>query len=86
MRRKGSTQPRDVRLEAVSGGCGRTVAPDVVDQALVRYDIPRTEQKRGENRTLLAPAQLDRAAADLGFERAEDAESECSGLARGTRS
>jgi hypothetical protein len=49
--------------------CGRrrTVSPDLVDQALVRYDLARTEQQGAQNGPLLASAQLEGAFLDLGF-------------------
>ena len=55
-------------------GRRRTVPPYLVDQALVRYDLARTEQQGGESGPLLAAAQLEGAFLDLGFERTEDAE------------
>jgi hypothetical protein len=56
--------------------CGRrrTFPPDLVDQALVRYDLARTEQQGAQNRPLLAAAQLEGDFLDLSFERTEDAE------------
>jgi hypothetical protein len=49
--------------------CGgrRTVPPDLVDQAFVRYEATRTEQQGGENSPLLTAAQLEGAFLDLGL-------------------
>ena len=76
MRRENSAKPRHVSLEAVRCRRRRTVSPDLVDQALVRYDLARTEQQGGENGSLLAAAQIESAFLDLGFERTEDAKPE----------
>jgi hypothetical protein len=56
--------------------CGRrrTLAPDVVDQALVGHYLTRTEQQSSQNGLLLATTQVEGASLDLGFERTEDAE------------
>jgi hypothetical protein len=58
----------------VRRGRRRTVPPDLVDQALVRYNVARTEQQSAQNGPLLAAAQLEGAFLDVGFERTEDAE------------
>jgi hypothetical protein len=76
VRREKLAEPRDVCLQGVRCGRRRTVGPDLVDQALVRYDLPRTEQQGAENGPLPAAAQLEGAFLDLGFERTEDAEPE----------
>lgn len=49
VRRERLAKPRHVCLEAVRCGRRWTVSPDLVDQALVRYDLARPEQQRGEN-------------------------------------
>jgi hypothetical protein len=54
----------------------RIVSPDLVDQPVVRYDLPRTEQQGGENGPLLPSAQIEGAPLDLGFDRTEDAKPE----------
>ena len=43
VRRKRLAKPGDVCLEAVCRGRRRTVPPDLVDQAPIRYDLPRTQ-------------------------------------------
>jgi hypothetical protein len=69
VRRERLAKPRHVCLQAVRCGGRRTVSPDLVDEALVRYDLARTEQQGGENGALLAAAQLESAFVDLGLER-----------------
>jgi hypothetical protein len=73
-RREHLAEPRDVCLQAVRCGRRRTVPPDLVDQALVRYDVARTEQQGAQNGPLLAAAQLEGDFLDLSFQRTEDAE------------
>jgi hypothetical protein len=60
----------------VRSGCRRALPPDLVDEPPVGHDLAGAEQQGSENGTLLAAAQLDGAFAELGFERAEDAEPE----------
>ena len=50
--------------------------PDLIEQALDRHDLVPAEQQRCENSPLLAPAEFERAFADLGFEWAENAKPE----------
>ena len=52
------------------------IPPDLVEQAPDGHDLVPAEKQGCENGPLLAPAELDRAFADLGFEPAEDAEAE----------
>ena len=66
-------KPGDVHLQAVRRRRRRAVAPDLVDQALAGNDLISTEQQSCKNGALLAAAELDRAIADLGLERTEDA-------------
>jgi hypothetical protein len=58
--------------------CGSrgTIAPDLVDQALDGHDLAPAEKQGCENSPLLAPAELERAFPDFGFEPAEDAKPE----------
>ena len=49
------------------------IPPDLVDQALGRYDLVPAEKQSCENSSLLGPAELERTFPDLGFERAENA-------------
>jgi hypothetical protein len=58
----------------VRGGGRRTVPPDLVDQALARYDLARAKEQGGENGLLLAAAELEDVSFDLGFERTEKEE------------
>jgi hypothetical protein len=71
-----SAKPRDVRLQAVCCGRRWIVAPDFVDQAPVRDDLPCTQEQCRQHRPLLAAAQLDGALVDFCIERTEDPESE----------
>ncbi len=49
------------------------IPPDLIDQALDGYELAPAEKQGCENSPLLAPAELERAFADLGFELAENA-------------
>jgi hypothetical protein len=44
VRREHLAEPRDVCLQGVRCGRRRTVPPDFVDQALVRYDLSRAKE------------------------------------------
>lgn len=57
-------------------GRRRTVPPDLVDQALVRYDLSRTQEQDRENCSLLAPPECESTFTDLGLKRTEDPEAE----------
>ena len=74
VRREHLPEPRHVCLQGVRGGGRWTVPPDLVDQALVRYDRARAKEQGGENGPLLATAKLEDVSFDLGFERTEKAE------------
>ena len=52
------------------------VPPDLVEQLLDGHDLATTEEQDRENSPLLAPAQLERAVPNLGFEPAENAKPE----------
>jgi hypothetical protein len=58
--------------------CGRRgiIPPDLIEQALDGYDLVPAEKQGCEHSPLLAPAELERAFPDLGFEAAENAEPE----------
>jgi hypothetical protein len=71
-----SAKSRYVRLEAMRRRSRGIVSPDLVDQAFVRDDFVRSEEKCRENGALLAAAQFDRFSVDLGLERPEDAKPE----------
>jgi hypothetical protein len=57
-------------------GSGRIIAPDLIDKALDGHDLVPAEKQGCENGPLLAPAELERAFADSGFQRAENAKAE----------
>jgi len=76
VRGESPAEPGNVRLQAVRCGRRGIFAPDLVDHALDGHDLVPSEKQSCENRPLLAPAKLERAFADLGFEPAEDAEAE----------
>jgi hypothetical protein len=57
-------------------GSREIVPPDLIEQALDRHDLVPAEKQGCENSPLLAAAELERAFADLGFERAENAKPE----------
>jgi len=71
-----ASEPRDVCLEAVANGRRWLLAPDIVDQAVVRHHLAGTKEKSSENGPLLATAELDLGFPCLGLERAEDAQHE----------
>lgn len=52
------------------------IRPDLVEQALDGHDLVPAEKQSCENSPLLAPAELERALSDLGFEPAENAKPE----------
>lgn len=52
------------------------IPPDLIEQALDGHDLVPAEKQSCENSPLLAPAELERAFPDLGFEPAENAEPE----------
>jgi hypothetical protein len=74
MRRECLAEPRYVCLQTVRCGRGGSLAPDLVDQALVGYDLACAKEESGENGPLLSAAQLQSMFLNLGFERTEDAE------------
>ena len=57
-------------------GSREIVSPDLIEQALDGHHLVPTEEQGCENSPLLAPAELERAVPDLGFERAENAKPE----------
>jgi hypothetical protein len=73
---EGPSEVRDVCLEAVPNRGRRLLAPDVVDQAIVRDHPAGAKQQSSENGPLLATAELDRGFPRLGLERAENAQDE----------
>jgi hypothetical protein len=75
-------EPRDVCLQAVTGGRRRGLPPDLVDQTAVGNDLPCTQEQRGEHGLLLPPAQIEGTFTSLSFERTEDPEAEWRYLAR----
>jgi hypothetical protein len=52
------------------------IPPDLVKQALDGNDLVPAEKQSCENSPLFAPAELERALSDLGFEPAENAKQE----------
>ena len=52
------------------------IPPDLIEQALDGHDLVPAEKQGCENSPLLAPAELERAFPDLGFEPAENAKPE----------
>jgi hypothetical protein len=75
-------EPGHVGLQAVGCGSRWIIAPDLIEQALDGHDLVPAEKQGCENGPLLAPAELDRAIADRGFQRAENAKPERFWLAR----
>ena len=65
---------RDVDVDAVEGARGRVVVPERVDQAVGRDDLAGAQEKHGEQRPLLAGADLERLSALRDLEWAENAE------------
>jgi hypothetical protein len=53
-----SAQARDVDLEALAGGAGRLLAPELVDQAISRDALLPVQDQEREERGRLAPAQI----------------------------
>jgi hypothetical protein len=57
-------------------GSREIIPPSLVEQTLDGHDLVTAEKQCCEPSPLLAPAELDRAFPDLGFERAENAKPE----------
>ena len=76
VRGESPAEPGNVRLQAVRCGRRGIFPPDLVDHALDGHDLVPSEKQSCENCPLLAPAKLERASPDLGFEPAEDAKPE----------
>src|SRR5207244_2870545 len=62
-------QPRDVHLNDLRGARRRLVRPELVDQAVARYDLVRVQKQEGENSALLAAAHIEHALLVEHFER-----------------
>jgi hypothetical protein len=73
-RAKRLPQPRDVELERVGGGPGRTRSPELVDEAIVRDDLVRTSQQNGEKRPLSRSAERQQTPFVDDLERSQDPE------------
>ena len=65
-------EPRDVRLQRLRGGRRRALAPEIVDERVLRHDLVRAEEEGGEQRTLLGAAEVDAPAVLHDLEWAED--------------
>jgi hypothetical protein len=76
VRGESPAEPGHVGLQAVRCGGRGIVPPNLIDQALDGHHLVPAEKQDCENSPLLAPAELERAFTDLGFEPAEDAEPE----------
>jgi hypothetical protein len=74
VRRKGLAQPRDLDVEAVSGGPGRSIGPERVDEPVSRDDFVRVEEQEGQEGAGLRATQRERAAVPEGFDRPQNAE------------
>jgi len=57
---KGLAQPRHVGLNAVSGACGRLLAPELIDQDVPGHNFIGAQQQDGQQRALLGPAERER--------------------------
>jgi hypothetical protein len=76
VRGESPAEPGHVGLQAVRCGSRGIIAPDLIDHALDGHDLVPSEKQGCKNSPLLAPAKLERASPDLGFEPAEDAKPE----------
>ena len=65
-------QVRDVALEDGLGAAGHPLAPELVDQAGGRDDVPGMQRENGQDGALLRAAERERAPVDLHVERAQD--------------
>jgi hypothetical protein len=63
-------QPRDVDLHALGHRRRRRAAPHLVDEELRREDVAGVQQQHREQRSLLAPAERERAVAIGDLQRA----------------
>jgi hypothetical protein len=76
VRGESPAEPGHVGLQAVGCGSRWIIPPDLIEQALDGHNLVPAEKQGCENGPLLAPAELDRAFADRGFQRAENAKPE----------
>src|SRR5262245_15983374 len=63
---------RDVHLDDLGSGRRRTVAPELLDQAIGRDDLVAVKEQKGEHRTLLRSAEGDLTPLRGDLERPED--------------
>ena len=63
---------RDVHLDDLRGGRRRTVAPELVDQAIGGDDLVAVKEQNGEHRALLRSAEGDLTSLRADLERPED--------------
>jgi hypothetical protein len=76
-------QLRDVYLEGSRRGRRWALAPEGVDQAILRDDLVRVQQEEGEQGPLLSAAHGKRARPLPNLQRAEDFELHCSSTPAG---
>ena len=81
MRLEKRAKTGDVTLDRVSGGSGRVLTPDVVDQPLDRNDFVRMQEQHGEHDALLRASERHRDPVDADLEWPEDEEPEPRGHA-----
>jgi hypothetical protein len=67
-------QAHHVRLQGLGGGRRRVLSPQPADQRLRRHHLVGSCQQQGQQQPFLLPAQLNRAAVGLHFQRPEDLE------------
>jgi hypothetical protein len=73
-RLEGAPQVRDVGLQRAHRTWRRSLAPDVVDQAIDRHHAVGAQQEDGQDGALPWPADVRRFPTDQDVERPEDAE------------
>ena len=76
VRGESPAEPGHVGLQAVGCGSRRIIPPDLIEQAPDGHDLVPAEKQGCEHSPLLWSAELDRAFADRGFQRAENAKPE----------
>ena len=52
-------ETRDVRLQRLRRGRRRALAPEIVDERVLRHDLVRAQEQRGEQRALLGAAEVE---------------------------
>ena len=75
-------QPHDEVVEGARGGSRRLLSPELLDEAIVRDDLARTDEEKPEERPLLVPTEGERPLRCDDLERPENPEVDAARQAR----